>query len=384
MRFLLVIAIVGGLIYYAYHSLTSGGPRGAINAGIEKLSGATVKGLNPKAQDPNFAPPLSAAPGSLTAAGVDTMAEKAMLKVSFKHREPPQDLLNLGNSTSCILTVDPVSRSVCIVGPVAGVDICKRYLESIDQPAGSCAVKAWAVYIDKTAQTGFDLVAAIRAASDTFTTAVVGNGGLTMDISADKLALALSVIADGSVVEVIQRPHVQLYQGVASKIESIEEVPIPTTSVSQGVSQTSIQFRKVGLQLDVTPYFLGQDRLRLSINQTNGLVGQIVKIAENEVPIIQSQTVSSSVEMSVGQTVILGGVTTFRNRMVRGLLTNTKEVSEGSLYVVISTYYDVPKAVPVSSLPVPADPDEGKAWIDSQILPVKGWSREEREFIKSR
>lgn len=383
MKFFLVIAAVCGCLYYAYSSFSSGGPRDAIKAGMNKLSGATEKGLNPKSASAiPYAPSLAPGVGSPVLEGIDSVAEDAMLVVRFKHREPPADTLGISTATKCILTIDNVSRSIAIVGPIDGVDICKRYLESIDQPAGSCAVKAWAVYIDKSAQSGFDLVAAIGAASGSVSTAVLGNGGLTLDLSADKLALALSVIADGSVVEVMQRPHVQLFQGVSSKIESIEEVPIPSTSVSQGISQTSIQYRKVGLQLDVTPFFLGSDRLRLAINQTNGLVGQIVKIAGNEIPIIQSQSVSTSVELSVGQTVILGGVTTYRNRIARGLLRNTKEVSEGSLYVVISTYYDVPKAVPVSAAPLPADLRDSRDWIDSQLLPSKGWQDDEREFAE--
>jgi type II secretory pathway component GspD/PulD (secretin) len=305
--------------------------------------------------------------------------------VKFQHREPPAvETITIANAVGCALTLDGVSRSLVVVGPVAGVDIVKRYLESIDQPAGTCAVKSWAVYVDKSAQTGFDLVAAIRAVSASSVEATIDGAGVTLDLSADKLAGALAVVCDGSVIEVIQRPHVQLFHGVPAKIESIEEVPIPSTAVSQGVAQTSIEFRKVGLQLDVTPYFLAGDALRLNVVQSNGLLGQLVRIGENEVPVIQSQTVASTVQLSIGQTVVLGGVTTYRNRIVRGLLTNKTERTEGGLYVILSTYYDVPKALPVASIGVPSDPAESREWIADQILPLKGWKKEERDFLRAK
>jgi hypothetical protein len=320
--------------------------------------------------------------------------KKAFRVYRFQHREPPEaGQIQIAQSVDAALTVDRFSRSVGISGTVEGVELVTRYLEAIDVVPGSCAVQSWAVYVDKSAQKGFDLVAALLAVSAGETTATLGEGGLTLNLNVDRVSVALDAIADGSAVEVVQRPHVQLQHGVTAKIESLQEVPIPSTAVSQGIAQTSVEYRKVGLQLEVVPYFLGNDQLRLGVMQNNGLIGQNVRIGENEVPVIQSQMVSSSVQMTVGQTVVLGGVATYRERLVRGLLRNVKEVSEGSLYVIISTYHDVPKAVPVDlpqmsgpDVPPPLIPpfDDPADWINGELLPAKGWRREERDFLRAK
>ncbi len=394
MRFFIVILIIGAVCFYGYRAAVGTGPRDLIRGGVDKLANVASNGVNPQsksASTPTDGAAASTSGGFVGAVGTDLNKEgpKALQVVYFTHREVPAvELLTLGNALGCTFTVDQVARSVAVVGPLEGVTLCRDYLLTLDKAPGSCAVKAWAVFVEKSVQRGFDLVAAIRAVADVPSTLTVGSGGLTLDLGVGDLSLALDAIADGSTVEVIQRPHVQLFQGVTSKIESIEEVPIPSTSVSQGVSQTSIEFRKVGLQLDVTPCFLGSDRLKLGVIQTNGLVGKLVKIAGNEVPSIQSQTVSGTVEMSVGQSIVLGGVTTLRTRTSKGLLGEHTETSEGSLYVVLSTYYDVPRAVavyndldaPLRPVPLSAQPVDAS----SGVLPPKGWLSQQFDFIMGR
>lgn len=402
MRILIVVLIIAGAVFYGYKTMTGGGPRNLIKGGVDKLTNATMSGLDPNAKKPVEGKPLvsktaGAAAGSeyvpMGAVGEINADDKpqAMQIVRFVHREPPAaESVTIATSVGCILTVDSIARTVVVVGPAQGVDIVKRYLEAVDQPAGSCAVRSWAVYVDKSVKKGFDLAAVIGAAVKGDFEIDLGGGGLTLDLGADEVALALTAICDGSAVEVVQRPHVQLFQGVTAKIESIQEVPVPSTTVSQGIAQTSIDYRKVGLQLEVQPYFLGNNRLRLGVSQTNGLIGRTVEVGGNDVPIIETQSVSSSVELAIGQTVILGGVTTLRHRMVKGLLRNQKEITEGTLYVIISTYFDVPRAVVVgratdpltlASVPLLPPVESAEDWINDGLLPDKSWGEKLVEII---
>lgn len=308
---------------------------------------------------------------------------------------PSPEYLQRWASLGVEAIADPVSRLVAMRGDEQGVSALRGALEALDLVPGSCCVQAWTVYVDRNAEKGFDLVAALGAVTGGNTVLELAPGGLTLDVSVDRVAAALRVIADGGVVEVVQNPYVRLVDGQAAKVESIQEVPVPQIVVSQGVSQQSIDFRKVGLQLDVMPAFFAQDRLRLTVVQTNGVVGSKVKVGDAEVPIIQSQTVSSVAEMQVGQTLVLGGVRTVRKTTERGLFGKKDQQSEGALYVVISTYTDEPKAVPVDRpsleapggfapvpLSVPAEDPAG--WIKGELLPPKDWRGEEREFIRSR
>lgn len=294
----------------------------------------------------------------------------------FKYRDvPPQETLsNAASALEIIIFPDSQSRTVYVTGRIDRVRDFVSFLSNIDKMPGSCAVQTWAVFVDKTAQKGFDLTAAINSVIPSVRAASIGNGIFTLDASAENIALALTVIADGSSVEVLQRPHVRLEHGQMSRIESISEVPIPVTSNSQGVVQTSVEYRKVGLQLEVTPFFLSRDLLNIKISQTNGLIGQSVDIGENKIPIIQSQTVATTTSLTVGQTVILGGVSTQRKTVGKGLLRNVTEVSEGALYVILSTSYDVPKAVPVPERYLPSafsgvPLSNGEDEFDGQVLP---------------
>lgn len=346
------------------------------------VGAATGQGDKP-AQDQN-AKQLAAAMDPFAsdspAAAVDSIAAETVSKTyTFLHRQPPEGLSTAGETLRISVIVDSFTRTAHVTGNPVEVSEFMRYLNTIDQLGGSCAVQTWAVFVDRKIQRGWDLVAAINAVVPT-TTASIGDGAFTLDLGADKIGLALTMIADGSSVEVLQRPHVRLEHGNESRIESIQEVPVPTTTTSQGFAQTSISYRKVGLQLGVTPYFLASDRVRLSVSQSNGLIGQNVVIDGNQVPVIQSQSVTTTATLDVGQTVILGGVSTIRETVARGLLRNTKELSEGALYVILSTYYDVPKAIPVqdprlpSTFPVVPLSDQAipaTDWIDGGILPSR-------------
>jgi len=388
MRFFLVLAAIAGIGFYAFQRVTSKDDDKPKKSLIGSALGSVIPD-NVSASG-NAPPPPSIRPYAEGEAVTDTSQPAAAignpepikgnaLTYRFKHREPPEGLSQAGSLLGLQVIVDAPSRSVFVYGSNSQIHDFRQYLENIDLLPGSCSVRTWAVYVDRSAQSGFDLVAAIKSVVPE-TTATFGNGSFVLDLGADDIAISLAVIADGSSVEVLQRPHVRLEHGVQSIIESIQEVPVPQTTASQGISQTSVEYRKVGLQLAVTPHFLDRDQVRLSVKQTNGLIGQTVRIDGNEVPVIQSQTVQTQSTLAVGQTVILGGVATRRETLERGLLRNVKETSDGYLYVILATSHDIPKAYPVGSEPIPSpfdsvplsEPDiDGAEWIDGEVLPPR-------------
>ncbi|MEO5917012.1 MAG: hypothetical protein ABIS50_22475 [Luteolibacter sp.] len=364
----------------------------AVSNGVVAVPGA----VPPPAVVPGF-PPVEAAP-AVPLVPVPPVIPPLVVIASgiyeFKHREPPEfSSMPALQSLGAQVISDKATRCVFVRAPQDALGMILSFLESIDLVGGSCAVQTWAVYVDRSATKGFDLVAALNAVVPSVAGVSLGNGAFTMNATSGDIAAALNVIADGSSVEVLQRPHVRLAHGVISRIESTQEVPIPQTTLSNGIAQTSIEYRKVGLQLQVTPYFMSNNQVRLEVQQTNGLIGNTVEIEGNQIPVIQSQSVQTTAEMTVGQTIVLGGVSTQRSKVVRGLLRHVTEITEGALYVILSTYEDIPKAVPVGSplveapdgFPVPlTTPRQNPAdWIDGQLLPVKGWQEEERHFIRS-
>ena len=387
MRFIITILCILGLAFFAVRRCAPS------KDGTEPKSivATTLGAFRSESADEK---PLSIVPGSigekLDGSADDSVAiqpafssdKNITRRYTFKHREIPDGLsqLSTGNQ-SLIILADAFTRTVSVTGDPLSVQTITEYLAAIDLVPGSCGVQTWAVFVDRSLATGWDLVAAINSIVPTSTAAELGNGAFTLNIGSGDLSSALAVIADGSSVEVLQRPHVLLEHGAPSRIESIQEVPVPSTAVSQGISQTSIEYRKVGLQLTVTPRFLDRDRVRLEIAQSNGLIGQTVNIDGNEIPIIQSQAVATTATLTVGQTIILGGVSTIRQSVVKGLLRDKTELSEGSLYLVLTTFHPEPKALPVVSPFTPdpfgtvplAQPDpDASEWILDGLLPSKG------------
>jgi hypothetical protein len=379
MRFFLFLVVILALAGLAVKKLFFSADEKAHTSIIAKL---LPSGGSSFSSDEENIPPPSIVPyqgHGLAAVSKARSADTISSTYTFLHRVPPDGLGILGASFALAVASDLHTRSVFFSGDPLSVADFSRYLQSIDTVGGACAVQTWAIFVDKKASSGFDLVATINSLIPTRSTATIGNGAFVLNIGTGDLSAALKIIADGSTVEVLQRPHVRLEHGRTSVIESIQEVPVPSTTTSQGIAQTSIDYRKVGLQLSVMPYFLGADRVQLSVKQSNGLIGNTVQIAGNEVPVIQSQTVDTSTTISIGQTVILGGVSTRRETLARGFLKNTKEVTEGSLYVILSTFDDTPKALPVinrflpspskGSVPFSTHDISGAAWIDGEVLP---------------
>lgn len=407
MRFLLVVAAICGLCFYAFRSCSdmkdrmeaklsgsSPAPGGKASAVADAVAGSST---------PITVPLPAGAVGGLGsgAQGTALPAPEFCEIVEFKQRNfPPQDFWSQFQSIGLRVVADEPGRIAYIYGPPEAVIRTASALRASDVIPESCTLKAWAVYVDRRVTKGWDLVAALGDVLNVPDSLRVDGGTLTLDFSANDLKAALDIIADGSAVEVMQAPYCLLLHNEPATVEAIQEVPLPSTVVSQGVSQSSVQYRKVGLQLEVSPQFFGEGRVRLKVSQSNGLIGSNVDIDGSEVPIIESQRVASAVELTIGQAVVLGGVRTTRRRNLKGLLRDKEETVEGAMYIVLATGRTAPRAVELRedgievapvfdkhAMPFALPDQTGEEWIDGNLLPpppVEPWEREEKTFLRQR
>lgn len=378
MRFFLIIGI-GAVIAWAVVSKACSGdilPKGlgpvvAAAAGPGKAGGDPA--LAPAARpggDPALAPVgvSAVAPVRAGGAGVPVVVE-ASGSYRFEWRAvPSSDWFSQWAQCGASVVVDPLTGVVSVFGAAGAVKALLAALREVDLVQGSCAVYAWCVYVDESQVKGWDLVAAIREASGDGLRAVVGRGGVTLDVTAGDLGVILAVIADGSSVEVLQRPFLRLTHNIPAIVETISEIPLPASTVSNGVAQSSVQYRKVGLQLNILPRFMPGERVVLGVEQSNGLVGPSVDVNGSSVPQIDSQRVATSVELVIGQAAVLGGVRTERARKARGLLRDKTEISRGYMFVVIATASEVPVATRWDA-PEVSDPFCGV--LDGAVLPMR-------------
>lgn len=116
----------------------------------------------------------------------------------------------------------------------------------------------------------------------------------------------------------LSRPVVYTTNNRKATILSGQKVPVPTQSLSTatgggitgaGSSITSnIQYQDVVLKLEVIPLINSDREVNLVIAQTNDNIIGTDTISGNEVPIISTQEITTSVRVPNGNTIVLGGL----------------------------------------------------------------------------
>jgi type II secretory pathway component GspD/PulD (secretin) len=118
----------------------------------------------------------------------------------------------------------------------------------------------------------------------------------------------------------LARPVIYTTNNRKATILSGQKVPVPTQSLTSatgggisgnGSSITSnIQYQDVVLKLEVIPLVNSDREVNLVIAQTNDNIIGREAIAGNEVPIISTQEITTSVRVPNGNTIVLGGLIT--------------------------------------------------------------------------
>ncbi|NWK54253.1 hypothetical protein HW115_01415 [Verrucomicrobiaceae bacterium N1E253] len=281
---------------------------------------------------------------------------------------------------------DQSTNTVLLYGDMIEVQRLAEALKSMDQVISTCHMKTWVVWVRGDKRTSFDLVANIVADSDDVLLASLGGGIFTSFLQVDKLQIALELACQSGQMEIVDQPYLQLVQAQESLITTGEEIAIPSTTSNQGVTETSVEFKTVGLSLAVTPWFLDQQRVRLAVMQENGVVGNYRKIDGVEIPEVFKQTLKTSVELRLGQTMVLGGVETAKREQGKGWLYKKDHRQVGHLYVVASVFETIPKAQVVSDLQpdfplVPGTPSKsGQEFFDGNAC-LPSWNCPKKQVI---
>ncbi len=116
----------------------------------------------------------------------------------------------------------------------------------------------------------------------------------------------------------LSRPVVYTTNNKKATILSGQRVPVPVstlTSTTPGLGDnnsitSNIQYQDVVLKLEVVPLINADNEVNLVIAQTNdNIVGQ-QDVSGNQVPIIATQEITTSVRVKSGSTIVLGGLIT--------------------------------------------------------------------------
>jgi len=141
---------------------------------------------------------------------------------------------------------------------------------------------------------------------------------LTFDEGDGDLSSTIQALRRHVGLELISSPRVMTTTGTQAIVEVVEEVPYvevtaTTTGDTGGIGSTvqeEVQFKEVGITMQVTPMIQPDGLIDVSIDQT---VSEVVSFF-NDIPVIDKRHLATSFLVADGQTAVLGGLMQDRRR----------------------------------------------------------------------
>jgi type II secretory pathway component GspD/PulD (secretin) len=195
----------------------------------------------------------------------------------------------------------------------------------------------------------------------------IGGGGTTLLLSSarDGLAAIVSALDATGRFRVVNRPVVFTSNNKKAIIASGQEIPVPVSTLSTIVNtnqpgvantpvnnfgtQSSIQYKKVALQLEVVPLINSEKEVTLDILQKVDSLGPEPAIIDgNSIPTIATRYIKTTVAAPNCSTIVLGGLITENKRIqkagiplldripvIGGLFRSTKKINDRTELIVL-------------------------------------------------
>ncbi|CAH9056784.1 Secretin XpsD [Pseudoalteromonas sp. CIP111854] len=137
----------------------------------------------------------------------------------------------------------------------------------------------------------------------------VGGSGLNYILKGASGDITLNMLQSDTNLEILSRPSIVVRDGVTASIVAGDDIPTIGKIVTDPVngSQTSIEYRKTGVQLSVTPTINAQGVVIMEISQRISSTSPTSSELEGA-PIVAERTIETEVVAESGQTVVLGGL----------------------------------------------------------------------------
>ena len=146
----------------------------------------------------------------------------------------------------------------------------------------------------------------------------VGSGTNVYIAAGNYLSAIVHALDSTGRFKVISRPMVFTSNNKKAIIASGTEIPVPTNTISaptgavignSGISQsTTIEFKKVALQLEVVPLINSEKEVSLDILQKMDSVAGTTVVDGNAIPNIATRYIRTTVSAPNGATIVLGGL----------------------------------------------------------------------------
>lgn len=257
----------------------------------------------------------------------------------------------LVNKTRVI--ADPPSNSIFVMGPKEAVDKVSSLLDKLDQKPSQVYLATvigqlslgdgfdlgfdWLNQFNRTGGgSGFsssffqkrsDVISGnnITDMRDNLITTAFGPasgfnlyGQITESVQAYVTALETT-----NKFKVLSRPSVFALNNKKATITSGQSIPVPSQSTQNlnnngNTITTTVVYKDVVLKLEVVPLINPNNEVTLTIAQINDTVVGTQRVEPNDVPIISTEQVITTVTVPSGNTVVLGGLISEQNKKATG------------------------------------------------------------------
>jgi len=165
---------------------------------------------------------------------------------------------------------------------------------------------------------------------------------------ADSVDIYARALASTNRFQIISRPVVYTANNKKAVISSGQQVPVPQSTLTSAVTAdplgtaitSNIEYKDVVLKLEVIPLINSNNEVTLTIAQQNDNIQENVEISNNQVPVIGTQELTTTVTVPNGQTIILGGLITNQEQRLQTGIPFLKDIP-GLGYLFSSTKKDV-------------------------------------------
>ncbi len=245
----------------------------------------------------------------------------------------PQTAESPGNGASGPrLVIDQARNALVIVGTAQDYQRIRPLLEALDRAPREALIEVTIaeLTLDDTHNLGINWTSVNHLGKDytqrlgTGTNVLTSGGGLELGTSGFNYAILngvgdvralLNAFAENKRLSVLSTPRVLAKSGSEARIEVGTEVPIITSQGSTNTIQNagttgilqSIDYRKTGVLMTVTPVIHSGNRIDLTVSQE---VSQALSNTTPGItsPLIQNRRVSTELTLGDGQTVVIGGL----------------------------------------------------------------------------
>jgi type II secretion system protein D len=246
------------------------------------------------------------------------------------------------------LIADPLANAIIVIGPKENQDKVDQLLDMLDRKSPQVylatvigqltlgdGMQMGVDYLQKFTSTGSNsgvTSAFIAGREDIITNNSVANMTDNLITSAisnakgfnvygqigDSLDVFVSALETTNNFKVLSRPSVFALNNKKAVITSGQSIPVPTQSLANANSNTNgtgnvtttIEYKDVVLKLEVIPLINPDGDVTLRVAQVNDTVIGNQVVAQNNVPIIGTEQITTTVTVPTGNTVVLGGLIT--------------------------------------------------------------------------